>query len=86
MASPLPPRENPFTPPAEASGNADALRTISPKQASRIWALGFSNGVDKKLIIQILQGHGFERAEHVASDKYEEICAAIENAGAGAAH
>jgi hypothetical protein len=76
-----PPREKV---PAQENGNGGA-KTISGKQASRIWALGFSQGVDKKVVGQILRQYGFERAEDVTSDKYEEICAAVEHAGAGAA-
>lgn len=72
---------------AEAQPDAgNGKRTITGKQASRIWALGFSQGVDKKLTGQILQGFGFQRAEEVTVDKYEEVCAAVENAGAGAAN
>lgn len=79
-----PPRER--QPEPEANGGTQSgPRTITAKQASRIWALGFSQGVDKKLIGQILFGHGFDRAEQVTTDKYDQICAEIENAGAGSA-
>jgi hypothetical protein len=77
------PREK--TQPAAENGNGHGAKTITGKQASRIWAIGFSQGVDKKIIGQILRAHGFERAEDVTTDKYEEIIAAVENAGAGAA-
>ena len=71
------------TPSASPEGNGKRL--ITGKQASRIWALGFSQGVDKKITGQILSGFGFARAEDVTADKYDEVCAAVENMGAGAA-
>jgi hypothetical protein len=74
------PEVTPSAPP-EPNGK----RLITGKQASRIWALGFSQGVDKKLIPQIVQGFGFARIEDVTADKYDEVCAAVENVGAGAA-
>lgn len=65
--------------PPESTGNG----TITPKQASRIWAIGFSAGVDKRVIGEILRGQGFERAEDVTTDKYEALCALLEKAGNG---
>jgi hypothetical protein len=81
-------REEPVSdaPPALAQSGNGEKRTITGKQASRIWALGFSQGVDKKITGQILNGFGFQRAEEVTVDRYEEVCAAVENAGAGTAH
>src|SRR5215469_6162092 len=74
--APAAPREQQPEPPAkETSGPA----RITGKQASRLWAIGFSASVDKKLIGQVLASYGFERAEHVTVDRYEELCGAIEN-------
>lgn len=64
--------------PEASSGNGRGL--ITGKQASRIWALGFSAGLDKKLVGHILNSFGFQRAEEVSVERYDEICAAIENA------
>jgi hypothetical protein len=78
--------EPPSDAPSPSAQNGNEKRTITGKQASRIWALGFSQGVDKKITGQILNGFGFQRAEDVTVEKYEELCAAVENAGAGTAH
>jgi hypothetical protein len=79
------PEATPSASQVETSGAAGPPRLITGKQASRIWALGFSQGVDKKLTAAVLQGFGFARAEDVTVDQYEAVCAAVENAGAGAA-
>lgn len=84
QTAPQPPRERQQQPEATTDSNGSA-RTITGKQASRIWALGFSQGLDKKITSQILKGFGFDRAEEVTAEQYEAVCAAVENAGSGAA-
>lgn len=78
VGTPEPPKQKP----ADATGgDGETGPVITEKQASRIWGIAFSDGVDKKIVAEILRGHGFEDAKQVTSDKYDAICAAIKNAG-----
>jgi len=80
--SPKPTVQQPQQKAAETNGNAGV---ITDKQASRIWGIAFSHGLDKKLVGQILKSHGFDDAKQVTTDKYEAVCAAVEAAGQGGA-
>jgi hypothetical protein len=51
---------------------------ISPKQASRLWAVAYSAGIDKGNIPKILRDFGFASAEAVTADKYDEIISFLE--------
>jgi hypothetical protein len=75
--------------PESAGTGGSTGNVISEKQAKRIWGIAFSYNVPRNIVGEILRGHGFTdsdpvvAAANVTKDKYETICAAIENAGGG---
>lgn len=74
------------TPPQKADTGSGAPGAagdvITGAQASRIWGIAHGLNVEKSIVMEILQGHGFTDAKFVTKDKYKAITDAIEANGA----
>lgn len=60
-------------PPSSGTG-----KVISEPQRKRLFGIGHSAQKSTEQVVAIIKSFGFDRAEHVTTDKYEAVCAAIQ--------
>jgi hypothetical protein len=62
---------------ADSNAHAGGVK-VNEKQAKRIWAIGFGGKMSSNDINAFIKAHGFDKADDITLDKYEEIVKALE--------
>lgn len=79
-ATAAPQQQQTAPPPEEHPGNGGGHR-ISDPQRKRLWAISMNAGLSKDQTVELVKSFGFARADEVTTDRYEEICAALQGGG-----
>jgi hypothetical protein len=64
--------------PAEPIAPSDPSGVITGKQASRVWAIGYSKNLDQSKIVEIIKSFGYPSASDVKVADYDNLIKAIE--------